>query len=67
MTKHRDKSNTQRIRDLDAKIDAINIGVNAPVTRDTLIRQTEPPYTKRVMRTKISSKFKLPSQLEVLW
>ena len=65
MIGHREESNTQRIRDLDAKVDAINIGTNALVTVDTLIRQTEPPFTERVMRTRVSSKFKLPSQLRV--
>ena len=32
---------------------------------DALIRQTESPFIERVMRTKVSSKFKLPSQLGV--
>ena len=27
----------KKIRDLDAKIDAINIGANAPVTMDALV------------------------------
>ena len=65
MHRRRERSITQRIRDLDAKIDAINMGTNAPVTVDILIRQIEPPFTERVMMTKVSSKFKLPSQLEV--
>ncbi|GFY91374.1 hypothetical protein Acr_07g0015700 [Actinidia rufa] len=43
----RDKSTSQKIRDLDARLDAINAGVGAPVTVDTLIKQTEPPFTKR--------------------
>ena len=38
--KRRDISTTQRIRDLDAKIDTINTGANAPVTVDTLVRRT---------------------------
>ena len=51
--------------DLDTKINAINIGENILVTVDTLISQIEPPFTKRVMRTRVSSKFKLLSQLIV--
>ncbi|GFS38941.1 hypothetical protein Acr_00g0060380 [Actinidia rufa] len=61
----RNKSTSQKIRDLDARLDAINTGTNAPVTVDTLIRQTEPPFTQRVLRARISSKFKLPAQLGV--
>ncbi|GFY92627.1 arginase [Actinidia rufa] len=61
----RDKSTSQKIRDLDARLDAINTGTNAPVTVDTLIRQTEPPFTGRVLRARISSKFKLPTQLGI--
>ncbi|GFY91132.1 hypothetical protein Acr_07g0013280 [Actinidia rufa] len=38
---------TQKFKDLDAWINAINIDRNAPVTVDTLIRQTEPPFTER--------------------
>ncbi|GFY91230.1 hypothetical protein Acr_07g0014260 [Actinidia rufa] len=54
-----------RIRDLDARLDAINTGTNAPVTVDTLIKQTEPPFTERILRARISSKFKLPAQLGI--
>ncbi|XP_057471965.1 uncharacterized protein LOC130760604 [Actinidia eriantha] len=61
----RNKSTSQKIRDLDARLDAINTGTNAPVTVDTLIRQTEPPFTERVLRARVSSKFKLPTQLGV--
>ncbi|GFZ06509.1 hypothetical protein Acr_18g0006790 [Actinidia rufa] len=61
----RDKSTSQKIRDLDARLDAINTGMNAPVTVDTLIRQTEPPFTGRILRARISSKFKLPTQLGI--
>ncbi|GFS42022.1 hypothetical protein Acr_00g0077760 [Actinidia rufa] len=43
----RDKSTSQKIRDLDARLDAINTGTNAPVIVDTLIRQTEPPFTEK--------------------
>ena len=32
---------------------------------DALIQQTKSPITERVMRTRVSSKFKLPSQLRV--
>ncbi|GFS39214.1 hypothetical protein Acr_00g0061680 [Actinidia rufa] len=59
--RRRDKSTTQKIRGLDA----INTGTNAPITVDTLIQQTEPPFTERVMRTRVSSRFKLPTQLKV--
>ncbi|GFZ00949.1 hypothetical protein Acr_14g0005840 [Actinidia rufa] len=61
----RDKSTSQRIRDLDARLDAINTGTNAPVTIDTLVRQTDPPFTERVLGARISSKFKLPTQLGI--
>ncbi|GFZ01086.1 peptidyl-prolyl cis-trans isomerase [Actinidia rufa] len=64
-TKARDKSTSQRIRDLDARLDAINTGTNAPVTVDTLVRQTDPPFTERVLGARISSKFKLPTQLGI--
>ncbi|GFZ08714.1 hypothetical protein Acr_20g0005220 [Actinidia rufa] len=52
----RDKSTSQKIRDLDARLDAINTGAGAPVTVDTLIKQTEPPFTERILRARISSK-----------
>ncbi|GFY86076.1 hypothetical protein Acr_04g0008140 [Actinidia rufa] len=64
-TRARDKSTSQKIRDLDARLDAINIGTNAPITVDALVRQTDPPFTERVLRTRISSKFKLPTQLGI--
>ncbi|GFZ17391.1 hypothetical protein Acr_26g0006610 [Actinidia rufa] len=64
-TKARDKSTSQKIRDLDARLDAINTGTNAPVTVDTLVRQTDPPFTERVLGARISSKFKLPTQLGI--
>ncbi|GFZ03474.1 hypothetical protein Acr_16g0000980 [Actinidia rufa] len=54
-----------KIRDLDARLDAINTGTNAPITVDTLVRQTDPPFTGRVLRARISSKFKLPTQLGI--
>ncbi|GFY88915.1 hypothetical protein Acr_06g0008550 [Actinidia rufa] len=63
--KTRNKSTSQKIRDLDARLDAINTEANVPVTVDTLIRQTEPPFTERVLRARISSKFKLPAQLGI--
>ncbi|GFY87329.1 hypothetical protein Acr_05g0009680 [Actinidia rufa] len=56
---------TQKIKDLDARIDAINTDACAPVTVDNLIRQTKPPFTERVMRIRVSSKFKLPTQIMV--
>ncbi|GFS33374.1 hypothetical protein Acr_00g0028020 [Actinidia rufa] len=64
-TKARDKSTSQKIRDLDARLDAINTGTNALVTVDTLVRQTDPPFTERVLGARISSKFKLPTQLGI--
>ncbi|GFZ15850.1 hypothetical protein Acr_25g0002590 [Actinidia rufa] len=64
-TKARDKSTSQRIRNLDARLDAINTGTNAPVTVDTLVRQTDPPFTERVLGARISSKFKLSTQLGI--
>ncbi|GFY95143.1 hypothetical protein Acr_10g0005280 [Actinidia rufa] len=48
----RDRSTSQKIQDLDARLDAINTGTNALVTVDTLIRQTEPPFTGRVLRAR---------------
>ena len=65
MHKRRDKCTTRKIKDLDARIDAINTSANAPVIVDPLIRQTKPPFTDRVMRVMVSSRFKLPSQLRV--
>ncbi|GFY87355.1 hypothetical protein Acr_05g0009940 [Actinidia rufa] len=64
-TQARDKSTSQRIRDLDARLNAINTRTNAPVTVDTLVRQTDPPFTERVLGARISSKFKLPTQLGI--
>ncbi|GFS36964.1 hypothetical protein Acr_00g0048940 [Actinidia rufa] len=64
-TEARDKSTSQKIRDLDARLDAINTGTSAPVTVDALVRQTDPPFRKRVLRARISSKFKLPTQLGI--
>ncbi|GFY86387.1 hypothetical protein Acr_05g0000260 [Actinidia rufa] len=59
------RSTTQKIRDLDARIDAMNTGVGVLVIVEALIRQIEPPFMDRVMRTRVSSKFKLPTQLGV--
>ncbi|GFY88878.1 hypothetical protein Acr_06g0008180 [Actinidia rufa] len=61
----RDKSTSQKIRDLDAQLDAINTGTNAPIIVDTLIRQTKPPFIERVLRAWVSSRFKLPTQLRI--
>ncbi|GFZ10013.1 hypothetical protein Acr_21g0006120 [Actinidia rufa] len=46
-TEARDKSTSQKIRDLNARLDAINTGTNAPVIVDALVRQTDPPFTKK--------------------
>ena len=62
---HCSKSTNQKFKDLDARIGNININVNALVTLDALIKQTEPPFTERVMKVRVSSRFKLPSQLGV--
>ena len=61
--RRRDHSTSQKIRDQDSRLDAINTGVGVLVTIDVLIKQTEPPFTRRVMRARVSSKFKLPTQL----
>ncbi|GFY80627.1 hypothetical protein Acr_01g0004360 [Actinidia rufa] len=61
----RDKSTTQKIKDLDTQIDAINTGVKDPVTLNAFIRHAEPLFTERVMKVRVLSKFKLPSQLRV--
>ncbi|XP_057489431.1 uncharacterized protein LOC130775304 [Actinidia eriantha] len=58
-------STSQKIRDLDARLDAINTGVGVPITVDTLVRQTEPPFTERILRARVSSRFKLPTQLGI--
>ena len=63
--KRRDKSITQKFKDLGARINIVNTNVNAPVTADTLIKQIEPPFTERVMKVRVLSRFKLPSQLKV--
>ena len=59
MPRHQEKSTTQKIKDLETKIDAINTSANAPVIVDALIKQIEPPFTDRVMKVRVSSKFKL--------
>ncbi|GFS41537.1 hypothetical protein Acr_00g0074980 [Actinidia rufa] len=51
-TRRRNMSTSQKIQDLDARLDAINTGAGVPVTVDTLIRQTEPPFTERILRTR---------------
>ncbi|GFZ01916.1 hypothetical protein Acr_15g0005250 [Actinidia rufa] len=38
---------------------------NPPLTVDTLVRQTDSPFTERVLGARISSKFKLPTQLGI--
>ena len=48
-----DKSTTHKFKDMDARIDAINIGVNGPIIVDTLIRQIEPPFIERVMGVRV--------------
>ena len=63
--KRRDKFTTQKFKDLDARIDAINTGVNALVIVDALIKQIEPPFTKKVTKVRVSFRFKLPSQLGI--
>ena len=63
--RRRDKSTTQKSRDLDDCIDTINTSMSASITVDALIRQTEPSFIKRVMRTQVSSRFRLPTQLGI--
>ena len=58
---HFDKSNTQEFKDLDARINTINTDMNASVTVDALIRQIDPPFTKKVRKVKVLSIFKLQS------
>ena len=36
-----------------------------PVTIDALIKQIEPPFTRSVLRDRVSSRFKLPTHLGV--
>ena len=60
-----DKFATQKIKGLNARIDAISTGANAPITVDALIRQIKPPFTYKVMKVKVFFRFKLPFQLEV--
>ncbi|GFY97870.1 hypothetical protein Acr_12g0004110 [Actinidia rufa] len=64
-TRHRNMSTSQKIRDLDARLDAINTRVVVPIIVDALIRQTEPPFTERLLRAIVSSRFKLPTQLRI--
>ncbi|XP_057481960.1 uncharacterized protein LOC130768867 [Actinidia eriantha] len=42
----------KKIRDLDARLNAINTGAGVLVTVDTLLRQTEPPFTERILRAR---------------
>ncbi|GFZ21098.1 hypothetical protein Acr_29g0002600 [Actinidia rufa] len=62
--KQRGKSTTQKIQNLDARIDAINTSTTAPITVDALIQQTEPLFPEKVIRTRVLSKFKLSTQLK---
>ena len=50
---------------MDVRIDAISIGVNTPIIMDALIRHTKPSFIEKVMRVKVSSRFKLPPELGV--
>ena len=59
--KCRDNSTSQKIKDLDTRLNAINTGAGSLVTVDALIKQIEPPFTDRVMRARVSSRFKLPT------
>ncbi|GFY81126.1 hypothetical protein Acr_01g0009350 [Actinidia rufa] len=38
---------------------------SVPVTMDALVRQTEPPFTTRILKARVSSRFKLSTQLGV--
>ncbi|GFS41410.1 hypothetical protein Acr_00g0074120 [Actinidia rufa] len=57
------KLSTRRARKLEEGEDHLSKMTELTVTLDALIRQIEPPFTERVMRVRVSSKFKLPSQL----
>ena len=65
MPRCQDKSTTQKIRDLDARIDVINTSTSIPITVEALIRQIDPPFKERLMKTRVSSRFKLPTHLGV--
>ena len=54
-----------RIKDLDVRIDSIDTDVKAPITVDALIKQTELPFVERVMRVRVSFRFKLSLQLGI--
>ncbi|GFY91348.1 hypothetical protein Acr_07g0015440 [Actinidia rufa] len=58
-------STSLKIRDLDVRLDAIDTSAGGPVTVDALFKQIEPSFTNRVMRARVSSRFKLPTQLGV--
>ncbi|GFZ10956.1 hypothetical protein Acr_22g0003540 [Actinidia rufa] len=60
---HSCRSGDNHSQNYNTRLDAFNTGVNTPVIMDALIRQTEPPFTKRVLRARVSSRFKLPTQL----
>ncbi|GFS32776.1 hypothetical protein Acr_00g0024560 [Actinidia rufa] len=64
-TRRRNMSTSQKIRDLDVRLFAINTGAGIVVIVDNLIRQTEPPFTEMILRTGVSSKFKLSTQLRI--
>ena len=49
------KSANHKFKDLDALINAINTGINAPVIVHVLKTQIEPPLTERVMGVRVSS------------
>lgn len=59
LQKHRGVSTEQKFKDLDARIDTINTGVNAPITVDALIKQPKPPFTEWVMEVRVLSKFRV--------
>ncbi|GFZ17148.1 hypothetical protein Acr_26g0004180 [Actinidia rufa] len=42
-----------------------SIGTSAPVIMEALTKQTELPFTKMVMKIRVSSKFKLPTQIRI--
>ena len=50
---------------MDAQIDAVETDFKASMIMEALIKQTKPPFTERVMRVKVSSRFKLPVQLGI--
>ncbi|XP_057505527.1 uncharacterized protein LOC130788840 [Actinidia eriantha] len=63
--KGEDEIDRQVLSPLSEKGVRQNPGVGVSITVDTLVRQTEPPFTERILRARVSSRFKLPTQLGI--